>query len=198
MFDARRLLAFLAQAEALKTRTRHAYTAGGARETVAAHSWRTALLAMLLSDELPGVDMQKVVCMCLIHDLGEAITGDIPAFEKTPCDEQAEADALARLAASAPEGMAAQMRALFCEMDAMATPEARVYKALDRMEAVIQHNEGDIATWLPLEYQLQQEYGWQGLEEFPPLLALRRQVLADTLAKIQAAGGMPAGGEPAP
>ena len=59
------------------------------------------------------------------------------------------------------------MRSLYAEMEALATPEARLYKALDKLEAVIQHNEADIATWLPLEYDLNIAYGadevaWNG------------------------------------
>ena len=186
------LLAFLGRVETLKTNPRHSVTAGGVPESVAAHSWRTALLAMLLAPELPGLDMDKVVRMCLIHDLGEAVTGDVPAFDKTAEHRAREAEALAALVRTAPEEDARLMEGLFAEMEALATPEARLYKALDRIEAVIQHNEADITSWLPLEYQLQQDYGWEFLEEFPPLLALRRQVLADTLAKIEAAGGAPA------
>lgn len=188
------LLAFLRRIETLKTNPRHAYTAGGVRETVAAHSWRTALLAMLLMPEFPDLDMNKVIRMCLIHDLGEAVTGDIPAFEKTDEHRSQERLALAKLVDTAPAADAAQMHALFAEMDAQQTPEARLYKALDRIEAVIQHNESDIATWIPLEYQLQQTYGWENLEEFPAMLALRQQVLADTQEKIRAAGGEPAMG----
>ena len=189
--DPVQFLAFLRRIETLKTNPRHAYTAGGVRETVAAHSWRTALLAMLLASEFPELDMNKVIRMCLIHDLGEAVTGDIPAFEKTDEHRSQERLALAQLVDTAPAADAAQMHALFAEMDALQTPEARLYKALDRIEAVIQHNESDIATWIPLEYQLQQTYGWENLEEFPAMLALRRQVLADTQEKIRAAGGEP-------
>ena len=189
--DPVQLLAFLRRIETLKTNPRHAYTAGGVRETVAAHSWRTALLAMLLASEFPELDMNKVIRMCLIHDLGEAVTGDIPAFEKTDEHRSQERLALAQLVDTAPAADAAQMHALFAEMDAFQTPEARLYKALDRIEAVIQHNESDIATWIPLEYQLQQTYGWENLEEFPAMLTLRRQVLADTQEKIRAAGGEP-------
>ena len=189
--DPVQLLAFLRRIETLKTNPRHAYTAGGVRETVAAHSWRTALLAMLLAPEFPELDMNKVIRMCLIHDLGEAVTGDIPAFEKTDEHRSQERFARAQLVDTAPAADAAQMHALFAEMDALQTPEARLYKALDRIEAVIQHNESDIATWIPLEYQLQQTYGWENLEEFPAMLALRRQVLADTQEKIRAAGGEP-------
>lgn len=80
--EIRRLLDFLKTAEQLKCNTRHSYTSSGRLESVAEHSWRLALMAMLVGDEFPEMDMDKVIKMCLIHDMGEAITGDIPAFEK--------------------------------------------------------------------------------------------------------------------
>ena len=76
-------LDFLHILERLKCNTRHSWTSTGRHETVAAHTWRLAVMALLLRDELPGVDMDKVLRMCLIHDFGEAVTGDIPSFEKT-------------------------------------------------------------------------------------------------------------------
>ena len=84
------LLAALHTAEKLKDTTRHCYTSGGRHESVAEHSWRTALMAFFLRDEFPEADMDKVTRMCLIHDLGECFTGDIPAFEKTAQDESTE------------------------------------------------------------------------------------------------------------
>ena len=66
--------------------TRHCYTSSGRRESVAEHSWRISLMAMLLTKEFPEADMDKVIRMCLIHDMGEAFTGDIPTFEKTNAD----------------------------------------------------------------------------------------------------------------
>ena len=85
-----RLLDFLKTAEQLKCNTRHSYTSSGRLESVAEHSWRLALMAMLVGDEFPELDMDKVIKMCLIHDMGEAITGDIPAFEKTDKDRKVE------------------------------------------------------------------------------------------------------------
>lgn len=79
--DVRQLLNALHVAERLKDTTRHCDTSGGRRESVAEHSWRLALMAYLMRDEFPEADMDKVVQMCLIHDLGEAFTGDIPSFE---------------------------------------------------------------------------------------------------------------------
>ena len=80
--EARRLIDALSVAERLKDATRHCYTSGGRHESVAEHSWRLALMAYWVSDEFPELDMAKVIKMCLIHDLGEAFTGDIPTFEK--------------------------------------------------------------------------------------------------------------------
>ena len=84
------LLDALHTAERLKDATRHCSTSGGRHESVAEHSWRLALMAWLMRDEFPEADMDRVVQMCLVHDLGEAFTGDIPSFQKTQADEQRE------------------------------------------------------------------------------------------------------------
>ena len=86
------LLAILAVGARLKENTRHCWIAPDRKESVADHSWRLGLFAMLLADEpaFAGVDMNKVTQMCLIHDLGEAFTGDIPTFKKTAADEARE------------------------------------------------------------------------------------------------------------
>ena len=89
-----RLLEALAVAEKLKDATRHCYTSGGRRESVAEHSWRITLMAYFVSDEFPEADIEKLMKMCLIHDLGEAFTGDIPTFETTESDEEKEAQRL--------------------------------------------------------------------------------------------------------
>ena len=75
------------------------------------------------------------------------------------------------------------MEALFAEMDAMATPEARIYKALDKLEAVLQHNEAPLETWTELEYGLNLVYGEENAAEFPWLRALREELRRDTEEK---------------
>ena len=80
---AEELLKVMHLAEKLKDATRHCYTSGGRHESVAEHSWRITLLAYFVKDEFPEADMDRVIKMCLIHDLGEAFTGDIPSFLKT-------------------------------------------------------------------------------------------------------------------
>ena len=85
-----KFLEILSVAERLKCNTRHSWTSNGRRESVAEHSWRLALMALLLKDEFSKLDMDRVIRMCLIHDLGEAFTGDIPTFLKTEEDEEKE------------------------------------------------------------------------------------------------------------
>ena len=97
------LLEFLAMAEKLKCNTRHCNTTSGRRESVAEHCFRLALMAYMVSDEVPEIDTNKVIKMCLIHDLGEAITGDIPSFQKTDSDEAAEDSAVAGFVGRLPE-----------------------------------------------------------------------------------------------
>ena len=79
---------FLNVIEKLKCNTRHSWTSSGRHESVAEHSWRLAVMAMLCTDEYPNLDINKVIKMCLIHDFGEAVTGDIPAFLKNEEDER--------------------------------------------------------------------------------------------------------------
>ena len=82
-FCAKQFTDFLNRVERLKSVRRHCVTADGEPETVAAHSWRTALMAYLLKDELGDADMDRVIRMCLIHDIGEAVTGTFPPLSKT-------------------------------------------------------------------------------------------------------------------
>lgn len=178
------LLEILKVAEKLKCNTRHSYTSSGRHESVAEHSWRIALMAMLLTREFPQADMNKVIRMCLIHDLGEAFTGDIPAFEKSDAHTATEEQVLHAWVETLPEDARSEFTALLGEMEQMQTQEARIYKALDKIEAVIQHDEADISTWLPLEYDLQLRYGKEEMEFFPYMRSLKAEVDTWTKSKI--------------
>ena len=178
------LLKILEVASRLKGTTRHCWTELDRKESVADHSWRIALMAMLLTPEFPDTDMDKVVRMCLIHDLGEAFTGDIPTFWKTDADEQKEERLFDSWVATLPEDTRAEWTALLAEMGALETKEAKLYKALDKMEAVISHNESDISTWLPLEYDLQLTYGAENVKFSPYMTELKAQIDAWTREKI--------------
>ena len=183
--DARKLLEILHTVEALKDTTRHCYTSGNRHESVAEHCWRSALMAYFLKDEFPEADMNKVLLMCLIHDLGECFTGDIPTFVKTKADEDKEETLLSRWVTSLPKPYCHEMTALYDEIAERKTLEAKIFKTLDGLEAVIQHNESDIGTWLPNEYELNLVYANDKVSFSPYLTALREEIRKETAQKIE-------------
>lgn len=184
----RQLIDFLNVIEKLKCNTRHSWTSSGRQESVAEHSWRLAVMAMLCADEYPDLDINKVIKMCLIHDFGEAITGDIPAFYKTSQHEAEEDQAVSALLSKLPNPIQEEMTALFAQMNAMDTDEARLYKALDNMETLISHNEADLATWLPLEYTENLTYGLKNTQWSPWMQQLKETIKQDSIRKIESEG----------
>ena len=183
--NAREYLEILHVAERLKDTPRHCTTTNGRPESVAEHSWRVSLMASLLSHEFPELDMDKVVNMCLIHDLGECFTGDIPAFVKTDADRKTEDALLEQWVKSLPEELSADISALYKEMEAQETAEAKLYKALDKLEALIQHNESPLSTWSENEYELNKTYAFETVSFSKWLTALREEILKDTIVKIE-------------
>lgn len=183
---AEKFLEILHTAEQLKNNTRHSWTSSGRQESVAEHSWRLCMMAYFAKDEFPDLDMERVLLMCLFHDMGEAFTGDIPAFEKTEQDSERENRCVDGWLAGLPRGYREELTELFGEMERLETPEARLYKAFDKMEAVIQHNEAPIGTWLPLEYQLQFTYGTKETSFSDYTKELKAAVDEETRRKIGA------------
>ena len=181
----RELLNMLTIAERLKDTTRHCYTSGGRHESVAEHSWMMTLMAFFMRDEFLDVDMDKVTRMCIIHDLGECFTGDIPTFEKSRENEQTEDALLEKWVKSLPAGYAEEMLTLYAEMNARQTPEAKVYKAIDGLEALIQHNISDLSTWIPKEYELNLTYADDKVAFSEYLTALREEIRKDTIEKLK-------------
>ena len=181
--DSRTFLDFLKVAERLKCNTRHSYTSSGRHESVAEHSWRLTMMAYFMQDEFPEADIDKVIRMCMFHDMGEAITGDIPAFEKTSADSDHENHVMDELLDTLPEPYRTDLKELFAEMEALETLEAKIYKALDKLEALIQHNEADLSTWIPLEYDLQMTYGTEECSFSEYMKNLRDMVREDSRKK---------------
>ena len=183
--EARKLIDTLILAEKLKDTMRHCYTTNGRRESVAEHCWMASFMAYLMKDEFPEADMDKVVRMIMIHDLGECFTGDIPVFDKTAEHEEKEKEALYQWVRTLPETLSEEMIALYEEMEKRETIEAKIFKAIDGMEAVLQHNISDISTWLPKEYELNQIYAADKVEFSEYLKAVREELRKDTVKKIE-------------
>ena len=181
----REYLDILHTAERLKDTPRHCTTSNGKIESVAEHSWRISLMAMLLRFEFPDVDINKVVDMCLIHDLGECFTGDIPTFAKTDHDRGVEDSLLDNWVKSLPSEISNHFTELYDEMNEQKTQEAKLYKALDKLEALIQHNESSLDTWSENEFALNKVYAFDTVEFSDWLKKLRKSILDDTIKKLE-------------
>ena len=184
----REYIKFLNVIEKLKCNTRHSWTSSGRHESVAEHSWRLAVMAMLCADEYPDLNINKVIKMCLIHDFGEAITGDIPAFLKTDENEKDEEKAIDSLLTLLPVDTKKELSELFVEMKSLNTDEAKLWKSLDNIEALISHNEADISTWLTREYEENLTYGQKNSEWSFWTKELRKEVKQDSIDKIRKEG----------
>lgn len=176
------LLEFLRDAERLKTVARSGYTSAGERESVAEHTWRLSLMALLVAPEFPEVDFARLVKICLVHDLGEAIGGDVPAPEQArrraagatagkAADERRD---LVTLLEPLPVPLRDEITALWDEYEAAQSPEAKLAKALDKLETILQHTQGRNPPGF--DYRFNLGYGRQHTES-PPLIAAIRAVL---------------------
>jgi len=125
--------------------------------------------------------------MCIIHDLGECFTGDIPTFEKNQAHEKTEENLLYSWVHSLPEEYAVEMRELYEEMAERKTVEAQIYKAIDGLEALIQHNMSDLSTWIPKEFELNLTYADDKVAFSDYLKSLRQAVREDTIKRIDEA-----------
>ena len=181
----RHLIDFLEIIGNLKNNTRHVWNEEGRQESVADHCWRLSVMALLVADNFPDVDSIKVIKMCLIHDFGEALTGDIPSFYKTGYDEEKEDLAVKKLLKCLPENIAGEFRSLFVEMADLTTPEAKLFKALDNLEAIVSHNESPLETWLELEFTENLIYGNNNVEYSKYLKDLREELKNDSVQKIE-------------
>ncbi|WP_297955569.1 HD family hydrolase [uncultured Ruminococcus sp.] len=181
-------LEILHVSERLKDTLRHCTTTNGRTESAAEHSWRVALMALLLNDEFPDADIGKLTEMCIIHDLGECFTGDIPTFIKTDSDRDTEDDLLDEWVKSLPEGLSEHWSSLYAEIKEQKTLESRIFKALDKLEALVQHNESPIDTWSDNEFELNKTYAFDTVEFSDWLTELRKAILNETIEKIRKNG----------
>ena len=177
-------LAFLSLAERLKDTLRTGHTASGRVESTAEHSWRLCLMALVLGEELGGLHAGRLLRICLVHDLAEALTGDLPAPAPRQAGEKAarERAALATLTATLPARAREAILALWEEYEAGATREGRAAKGLDKLETILQHAQGRNPPSLDLAYNL--AYGRKDTDADPLLAAIRRRLDEQTRARL--------------
>ena len=148
--------AFLNEADRLKSVLRATTLCDGSRpENSGEHSWHLALYALTLSDQAePGVDINRVIRMLLLHDLVEIDVGDVPIHSANGTAHasaetvQAEQRAADRIFGLLPADLATAFRALWDEFEAAETPDARFAKSLDRVQPVMANLQSGGGTWL--------------------------------------------------
>lgn len=181
-------LSFIREAERLKNVLRSAHTSSGRRESTAEHSWRLCLLVMSLQDLLGPLDVERMLKLCVVHDLGEAIHGDVPATEQDARDDKSaqERRDLLELTRMLSPALQAEFLALWDEYECASTREARIVKALDKIETIIQHNQG--ANPAGFDYAFNLQYGLRLADEHPVVAALRALVDRDTAENMRRTG----------
>ena len=190
--EAVRILDFLALSERLKRELRHSWLSDGRRESVAEHTWQMALIALLAHRHLEHpVDIGRVLRIVLVHDLVEALAGDIPFFEVGERKEQKaerERAAIEEIRTRVGGDTGQEIFELWYEFEAHTTAEAKFATALDNLEVQIQHNLADFETWEPIEYDLVYTKMDERCSHDAFLTALCNAVKAQAEAKMMAAG----------
>ncbi len=173
-------LQFLREAERLKSTLRSGHTSSGRPESTAEHTWRLCLMAMVFRTEFETLDFTKVLKLCVIHDLGEALSGDIPAVlqHSTPDKSANERADLLMLMQPLPPAMQAEFLELWEDYEYAASPEARMVKGLDKLETILQHNQGKNPP--DFDYAFNLGYGQKHMDSHPLLRQIRNVLDADT------------------
>jgi putative hydrolases of HD superfamily len=190
--EAVRILDFLALSERLKRELRHSWLSDGRRESVAEHTWQMALIALLAHRQLQhSVDIGRVLKIILVHDLVEALAGDVPYFEtgeRKALKAERERAAIEEIRVRVGGDTGQEIFELFHEFEAHETAEAKFANALDNLEVQIQHNLADFETWEPIEYDLVYTKMDKRCAHDAFLTALCDAVKAQAEAKMTAAG----------
>ena len=183
------ILAFYEKAEKLKTTMRHSWLAHSDRqESSAEHSWMLGMLAIVLFSEIETeIDRLKVLKMVIVHDLAEAVTGDIPSFEISVRQEgkyAAERKALELIVSDLPENTSTEILSLWEEMEACQTPEAKFAHSLDKIEVLMQHNLADISTWDEGDFRIGPYYKDHYFNFDTFMREFKNRVDRDTIKKV--------------
>jgi len=178
------ILKVLTLAERLKFELRHSYTSSGRQESVAEHSWRMSLMAVLIEPLLPRkVDTARLLKMIIIHDLVEAEAKDVSALDvlRNPqikiLKAQRERKAIENLKDSLINTNGQEIYDLFYEFENKETYESKVANAFDKLEVQLQHNHADISTWEEIEYDM--TFMMDKHTEFDETITLLKKLIED-------------------
>jgi putative hydrolase of HD superfamily len=188
------ILKVLALAERLKFELRHSYTSSGRQESVAEHTWRMSLMAVLIEPLLKQkVDTARLLKMIILHDLVEAEATDISALDVLRNPEiriykaEKEKQAIENLRLALKETNGQEIYELFHEFENKETYESKVANALDKLEVQLQHNHADFSTWEEIEYDMC--YMMDKYVVFDEVLfELKRQIEDDAEHKMKSNG----------
>ncbi|MDY6151860.1 MAG: HD domain-containing protein, partial [Terrisporobacter sp.] len=180
-----KVIRFIKEIENLKSVTRTAWTKTGRRESTAEHSWRLAMLLMVLREDFKDLDIDKAIKMSLVHDLGELYDGDISAKLQNDNDNKAymEEKAMRRMLTTLPDGISEKIYDLWKEYNECCTKEAKLVKAMDKLETIVQHNQGDNPEDFDYEFNLQ--YGKQYFMDNEILEYMRYIIDEDTKESVK-------------
>jgi len=122
---------------------------GYSYENSAEHSWHVCLSALLLKDySNEAVDINRVLKMLLVHDLGEIDVGDTIVYNSDTVENKSkEAACIDRLLSILPENQRAEYRDLWLECEAGETAEAKYAKAVDRIPPLLHNMNDDGHSW---------------------------------------------------
>ncbi|MCP1549081.1 MULTISPECIES: HD domain-containing protein [Methylorubrum] len=186
--------AFLSEIDGLKAVLRQNRTISERRrENSAEHSWHLAMFALVLGDLAPGLDLNRVVAMLLVHDIVEVDAGDVPIHSAYDSVALARVEAVAaeRIFGLLPEPQRDRFLGLWREFEAVETVEARFAKALDRLQPLLLNTLTEGGTWAEnglTEAQVMARYrpvierGIPGLWPFVEALVRRHYQGHDTTA----------------
>ena len=180
-----KVIRFIKEIENLKSVTRTAWTKTGRRESTAEHSWRLAMLLMVLREDFKDLDIDKAIKMSLVHDLGELYDGDISAKLQNDNDNKSEMEekAMRRMLTILPDGISEKIYDLWKEYNECCTKEAKLVKAMDKLETIVQHNQGDNPEDFDYEFNLQ--YGKQYFMDNEILEYMRYIIDEDTKESVK-------------
>ncbi|MEK7111325.1 MAG: HD domain-containing protein [Patescibacteria group bacterium] len=188
------IIDFIKKAEKLKTELRHSWTSDAKRqESVAEHTWSACLLAMTLFDEISiKVQEARTLKMIIIHDLGEAIIGDIPVFEVSKRQNKKfenEKKAIRKIVTDITDKkLASEIVDLWEEFEEKKTPEALLARACDKLDVLLQHLNTDIKTWDKGDYQKSPYYCESDFNFDSFIRKLKDKVNFDTMKALENAG----------